>query len=328
MRIDLSDPVNTPSTPTGWSRGPTGRQRDRHRPSRGSRSPSGATARPGRSPLGAVATVGATTGTTSFTPGSPTPSAIRTSARTRVQIDNTAPVDDTDPPDGWQHQVTDVSIEGTDVDSGVGHVEWELDGIRGTGDTGDTVSIGHGIHELKTRIIDAVGNADRVGDARSDPGRHRRPGRHDHGPVRLGDRRQRGRGERHRDRLDRRRRRPDRVEAHQHADGHGPERQRRRPRSPSPSRSAATACTSSRPGSPTASATIPAGARSTCASTPSFRSIRPTPVAGGCRRPGRQRHGRRHGRALRRRARRVEPQRRRRAASSATRASCPSPPTA
>ena len=87
------------------------------------------------------------------------------SAPHAVQIDNTVPVDDTDPPDRWQHQITVVSIEGTDVDSGVGHVEWELDGVRGTGDTGDTVSIGHGIHDLKTRIVDDVGNATRWVDA-------------------------------------------------------------------------------------------------------------------------------------------------------------------
>ena len=124
-----------------------------------------------------------------------------------MQIDNTDPVDDTTTPAGWQHSVTDITIQGTDVDSGVGHVEWELDGVRGTGPNGHVVPIGHGIHELKTRIIDAVGNAtgwvthpqiqvDIAGPVDTTTG-----------PGRLGDRRRRGHGQRHRHRLVGRRRR-------------------------------------------------------------------------------------------------------------------------
>jgi hypothetical protein len=76
-----------------------------------------------------------------------------------VQIDSVAPVDQTVAPSIWQYTPTTITVTGTDALSGVGHVDWLLDGVPGTGANGTGVVIPDGTHSLKTRIVDVAGNA-------------------------------------------------------------------------------------------------------------------------------------------------------------------------
>jgi hypothetical protein len=77
-----------------------------------------------------------------------------------ISIDADPPVDLTMTPDGWQDEPVTVEVTGDDEHSGVDHVEWELDGVPGSGVNGIEVYIAtHGTHTLRTRIVDAAGNA-------------------------------------------------------------------------------------------------------------------------------------------------------------------------
>ena len=64
-------------------------------------------------------------------------------------------------PVGWQNGAVDVPVTATDADSGVDHVEWQIDAQPpGSGPEGTVVRIGtHGIHNFRTRVVDEVGNA-------------------------------------------------------------------------------------------------------------------------------------------------------------------------
>jgi hypothetical protein len=75
-----------------------------------------------------------------------------------VLIDGTAPIDDTTAPVGWQYTATSVTVTGHDGGSGVGHVEWKLDGVLSSGGNGASVAIPEGSHYLETRIVDVAGN--------------------------------------------------------------------------------------------------------------------------------------------------------------------------
>ena len=71
------------------------------------------------------------------------------------------PTDTTDTaPVGWQPQAVDLKVDGTDADSGVDHVEWQIDALPpGSGPDGTIVQIGtQGKHVFRTRVVDEVGN--------------------------------------------------------------------------------------------------------------------------------------------------------------------------
>jgi hypothetical protein len=76
-----------------------------------------------------------------------------------VLIDGAAPIDDTTAPAGWQYTATSVTVTGHDAGSGIGHVEWKLDGALNSGSNGASVTIPEGSHSLQTRIVDVAGNA-------------------------------------------------------------------------------------------------------------------------------------------------------------------------
>jgi hypothetical protein len=78
-----------------------------------------------------------------------------------VNIDDVVPTDTTDTaPVGWQPQAVDLKVDGTDADSGVDHVEWQIDSNPpGSGPDGTIVSINtQGQHTFRTRVVDEVGN--------------------------------------------------------------------------------------------------------------------------------------------------------------------------
>jgi hypothetical protein len=77
-----------------------------------------------------------------------------------IQIDTVLPADATTYPAGWQYAPTSVDLYGTDAGSGVGHVEWKLDGgTVNTGPNHSSISIPEGTHTLSTQIVDLAGNA-------------------------------------------------------------------------------------------------------------------------------------------------------------------------
>jgi hypothetical protein len=80
-----------------------------------------------------------------------------------VRIDATLPSDDTITPDPnvWQNGPVDVVITGSDADSGVDRVEWQLDSgpLQYSNSSAFQITIGtHGEHTLRTRVIDEAGN--------------------------------------------------------------------------------------------------------------------------------------------------------------------------
>jgi hypothetical protein len=78
-----------------------------------------------------------------------------------VNIDNALPVDTTTTaPVGWQNQPVNMTVDGTDADSGVDHVEWQIDAQPpGSGPDGTVVQVGtQGQHVFRTRVVDEVGN--------------------------------------------------------------------------------------------------------------------------------------------------------------------------
>jgi hypothetical protein len=78
-----------------------------------------------------------------------------------IQIDTVAPVDTTVVPSTWQYTPTTINITATDALSGIGHVEWRLDGAPvggSSGANGASVVIPDGTHSLETRVVDVAGN--------------------------------------------------------------------------------------------------------------------------------------------------------------------------
>jgi Bacterial Ig-like domain len=78
-----------------------------------------------------------------------------------VQVDAAAPVNTTTQPAGQVSNPYQVAVTGTDDDAGVASVEWQIDnGSIVSGAPGDPATItGGGQHTLKTRVVDAAGNA-------------------------------------------------------------------------------------------------------------------------------------------------------------------------
>ena len=85
----------------------------------------------------------------------------RTERNDTVKIDDTLPSDTTVTPVGWQNGPVNVTVNGTDADSGVDRVEWQLNAQPiGSGPAGTVVPVSiHGQHNFRTRVIDEVGNA-------------------------------------------------------------------------------------------------------------------------------------------------------------------------
>ena len=85
----------------------------------------------------------------------------RTERNDTVKVDDTLPADTTVTPVGWQNGPVNVTVNGTDADSGVDRVEWQLNAQPiGSGPAGTVVPVGiHGQHNFRTRVIDEVGNA-------------------------------------------------------------------------------------------------------------------------------------------------------------------------
>ncbi len=158
VRIDATLPDNTTSPPTGWRRGPltvnvTGTD--------AVSSPLSYEWRDGVAGAwtpGAVASVDGT-GTHTLQTAVMDAAGNRDQRSHTVRIDNTIPLDNTTSPAGWQHSAVNVTVTGSDADSGIASVAWELDGTPGSGANGTVVPIAtHGSHTLKTKTIDNVGN--------------------------------------------------------------------------------------------------------------------------------------------------------------------------
>ncbi len=78
-----------------------------------------------------------------------------------VKIDTVLPADLTTTSAGWQTQPVDVDVAGSDANSGVDHVEWQLDGSGTQTAVGNPHSVhvsGDGQHTLLTRVVDVAGN--------------------------------------------------------------------------------------------------------------------------------------------------------------------------
>ena len=158
VKIDSNLPDNQTAPPTGWRRGPlnvnvTGAD--------ATSSPLTYEWRVGTSgpwTAGNLATVN-TTGTHTLMTAVIDAAGNRAERSDTVKVDNANPTDNTSTPTPWQHAAVDVTVTGSDADSGIARVDWELDGVAGTGVDGSVVHIGtHGTHTLKTRVVDNVGN--------------------------------------------------------------------------------------------------------------------------------------------------------------------------
>ncbi len=77
-----------------------------------------------------------------------------------VQVDLSGPTDTTTTPVGWQQTGQTIHVTGDDTNgSGIEHVEWDLDGVLGSGPDNSTVQINaDGVHTLKTRVFDYHGS--------------------------------------------------------------------------------------------------------------------------------------------------------------------------
>jgi hypothetical protein len=79
-----------------------------------------------------------------------------------IRIDTVNPTDTTSVSSGWLPQTSlAVTIQGTDLHSGVDHIEYKLDGVVGTtlGTASQVVNVaGQGEHTLETSVVDAAGN--------------------------------------------------------------------------------------------------------------------------------------------------------------------------
>jgi hypothetical protein len=86
---------------------------------------------------------------------------VSTAQLENVQIDTVAPANTTAAPSGVSSNPYQRAVTGTDDDSGVATVEWQVDGgsiVSGASGAPVTVT-GGGQHTLKTRVIDVAGNA-------------------------------------------------------------------------------------------------------------------------------------------------------------------------
>ena len=94
---------------------------------------------------------------------------LRRPGRSSVQIDTTAPVTTAEfaPPSdgGWHAGAVPVSLDATDAGSGVGKIEWSLDGGAWTPYTEPVDVTGDGEHELLYRATDEAGNAETLKSA-------------------------------------------------------------------------------------------------------------------------------------------------------------------
>ena len=78
-----------------------------------------------------------------------------------VLIDTLTPTDNTTMSAGWQNQPVDVTVVGTDGDSGIDHVEWQLDNGGQQTRPQQLLRVhiaGDGVHTLLTRVVDVAGN--------------------------------------------------------------------------------------------------------------------------------------------------------------------------
>ena len=77
-----------------------------------------------------------------------------------IRIDKVMPTNTTTAPLPSNPNPYSVSVTGTDADSGIDYVEWEIDGgATQRGESGDTLTItGFGTHTLKTRVADGAGH--------------------------------------------------------------------------------------------------------------------------------------------------------------------------
>ncbi len=159
VRIDATVPANTTVPPTtNWQKGPVN---------------VALTGTDATSPLHMEWRVGGgswTTGNSASVTGTGThqlesaavdEAGNRTERNDTVKVDDTLPADTTVTPVGWQNGPVNVTVNGTDADSGVDRVEWQLNAQPiGSGPAGTVVNVGiHGQHNFRTRVIDEVGNA-------------------------------------------------------------------------------------------------------------------------------------------------------------------------
>jgi hypothetical protein len=159
VRIDSVDPSNTtPAISTDWRRGPATfalTASDATSPSHTEWRVDG-----GSWTAGASALVDGT-GPRTLETAAVDSAGNRAERTDTVNIDNDLPTDTTDTaPVGWQDQAVNLEVDGTDADSGVDHVEWQIDAqTPGSGPDGTIVQIGtQGQHVFRTRVVDEVGN--------------------------------------------------------------------------------------------------------------------------------------------------------------------------
>jgi hypothetical protein len=159
VRIDSGDPVNTtPVISSNWRRGPAifpVTATDATSPSHAEWRVDG-----GSWNLTGTATV-VGTGPHTVDTAAVDSAGNRKEITYTVNIDDVVPTDTTDTaPVGWQPQAVDLTVDGTDADAGVDHVEWQIDSNPpGSGPDGTIVSINtQGQHTFRTRVVDEVGN--------------------------------------------------------------------------------------------------------------------------------------------------------------------------
>ena len=158
VSIDTGAPINTTTTSSAWRQGPVTVPltiSDALSPAHGEWKVDGAPSYT----VSNTATVSGTGAHTLYT------SAIdaagnRTDVSMPVNVDNTLPVDNTTVPVGWQQDAADLTLAGTDADSGVANVVWQVDsGTVTPGNVGDVLHItANGTHTLKTYVLDNAGN--------------------------------------------------------------------------------------------------------------------------------------------------------------------------
>jgi hypothetical protein len=77
-----------------------------------------------------------------------------------LKIDDALPVDSTTVPVGWQQDQATITLKGSDADSGVDHIEYQIDGGGSVqADPDDDITVGaNGAHTLTTVVVDNAGN--------------------------------------------------------------------------------------------------------------------------------------------------------------------------
>ena len=160
MRIDSVDPLNT--TPCSAPTGARARSTVRVPVAADATSPSHAEWRVdgGSWTLSGTATVSGT-GAHTLDTAAVDSAGNREEVSFTVNIDDVLPTDTTDTaPVGWQHAAVDLTVNGTDAESGVDHIEYQLDSsLPVSVPDGTIVSINtQGQHVFRTRVVDEVGN--------------------------------------------------------------------------------------------------------------------------------------------------------------------------